>query len=196
MATEALLIVDAQNDFCPGGALAVPEGHVVMPVLNAYIARARAAGMPIFASRDWHPPETVHFTTRGGPWPEHCVQGTRGAEFHPDLRLPPETVIFTKGMSGVDDGYSMFEGMSAEGQTLLDVLRAANISHVHVGGLATDYCVRATVLDARRAGLDVSLLTDAIRAVEVTAGDGQRAVDEMLAAGATPKTLADFAMEK
>ncbi|MFI5274044.1 MAG: isochorismatase family protein [Ktedonobacterales bacterium] len=192
MPSDALLIVDVQNDFCPGGALAVPSGDAVVPVLNDYIARAQAAGIPIFASRDWHPASTRHFVTQGGRWPVHCVRETPGAAFHPDLRLPAGTPIVTKGTSTDDDGYSMFEGTLPGGEPLLDALRARGITRLHAGGLATDYCVRATVLDALRNGFAVGLLADAIRAVNVAPGDDQRAIAEMTAACARPETLATW----
>jgi nicotinamidase/pyrazinamidase len=188
----ALIIVDVQNDFCPGGALAVAEGDAVVPVLNQYAERAAASGMPIFASRDWHPRETSHFAAWGGPWPPHCVQGTPGAAFHPALRLPSGTVVVSKGMGTKDDGYSAMEALLPDGRTLLDTLREMGVTRVYVGGLATDYCVRATVLDALRAGISATLLTDAIRAVDVAQGDGDRAIHEMLAAGAQPATLDNF----
>jgi nicotinamidase/pyrazinamidase len=191
----ALLIVDVQNDFCPGGALAVPEGDAVVPVLNAYIAHAARAGIPIFASRDWHPPETRHFATRGGPWPDHCVRDTPGAAFHPDLSLPDGTVIVTKGTSIEDDGYSMFDGTLPLGEPLLVALRARRITRLHVGGLATDYCVRATVLDGLKHGFEVHLLADAVRAVNVQPGDEQRAIDEMLASGAQARRLEEVLEE-
>ncbi|HEU5329254.1 MAG TPA: bifunctional nicotinamidase/pyrazinamidase [Thermomicrobiales bacterium] len=190
--SDALLIVDVQNDFCPGGALAVAEGDAVVPVLNEYIARAQAAGMPIFASRDWHPPVTRHFALYGGPWPVHCVQGTPGAAFHPDLRLPPGTPIATTGDTAEDAGYSMFEGTLDDGRPLADALRERGITRVHVGGLATDYCVRATVLDALHQGFEARVLTDAARGVNVTPGDDQRALDEMAADGARLETLREF----
>jgi nicotinamidase/pyrazinamidase len=181
-----------QNDFCPGGALAVPEGDAVVPVLNDYIARAQSAGIPIYASRDWHPPTTHHFAAFGGPWPVHCVQGTAGADFHPNLHLPAGTPIVTKGTSMEDAGYSMFEGTLEDGRTLAEALRERGVSRVHVGGLATDYCVRATVLDALRQGFRACLLVDAARGVNVTPGDDRRAVDEMAAAGAKVETLGEF----
>ncbi|MBI4507327.1 MAG: nicotinamidase [Chloroflexi bacterium] len=185
MATDAaLLIVDVQNDFCPGGALAVPEGDRVVPALNAYVARFQAAGLPIFASRDWHPPVTKHFKEHGGLWPPHCVQGTRGAEFHPDLRLPEGVIIITKGDAPDADAYSPFEGHTPDGRAFPDVIRERGVGHLYVGGLATDYCVRASVLDARKAGLRVTLLEDAARGVDVQPGDSERAVQEMVAAGA------------
>ena len=189
---DALLIVDVQNDFCPGGALAVAEGHVVVPLLNQYMERAAAAGVPIFASRDWHPAQTAHFREHGGQWPPHCVQGTPGAEFHPDLRLPEGTVVVSKGMNPVDEGYSLFEGKLEDGRDALTALRELGVTRVHVGGLATDYCVRATTLDALAARFDVFLLEDAIRAVEVQPGDGERAITEMREAGAASETLEDF----
>jgi len=190
---DALIVVDVQNDFCPGGSLAVPEGDAVVPVLNQYLERVSAAGIPIMASRDWHPEETAHFVAFGGTWPAHCVQGTGGAAFHAELRLPPETLIASKGMSARDEGYSALEGQLSDGRAVLDVLREWGVTRVHVGGLATDYCVRATVLGALAAGFEVYLLRDAVRAVDVKPGDGERAIAEMLAAGAKEETLEDFA---
>ena len=189
---DALLIVDVQNDFCPGGALAVAEGHAVVPLLNQYMERAAAAGVPIFASRDWHPAQTAHFREFGGQWPPHCVQGTHGAEFHPGLRLPEGTVVVSKGMNPVDEGYSLFEGELEDGRDALTAMRELGVTRVHVGGLATDYCVRATTLDALAARFDVFLLEDAIRAVEVQPGDEERAIAEMRAAGAVSETLEGF----
>ncbi|MDI3341202.1 MAG: bifunctional nicotinamidase/pyrazinamidase [Sphaerobacter sp.] len=184
-----LLVVDVQNDFCPGGALAVPEGHRVVPVLNEYLRRFAAAGLPIYASRDWHPEHTRHFQAHGGPWPPHCVQGTPGAAFHPDLELPPSTVIVTKGSDPEEDAYSAFHGRTPEGEPLAERLRRDGVTHLYIGGLATDYCVRASALDALDMGLAVTVLTDAIRGVEVQPGDSQRAIEEMAARGATFGTL-------
>jgi nicotinamidase/pyrazinamidase len=189
---DALIVVDVQNDFCPGGALGVPEGDAVVPVLNRYLERAAAIGMSIYASRDWHPARTTHFAAYGGPWPTHCVQGSPGAELHPALRLPAGTVLVSKGLGERDEGYSELEALLPDGRPLLDVLRGAGITRVFVGGLATDYCVRATVLGALGAGMEARLLNDASRAVDVRPGDGERAVAEMVAAGAQPITLADF----
>lgn len=181
----ALLIVDVQNDFCPGGALAVPEGDRVVPVLRRLAERFAAAGLPVYASRDWHPPVTRHFAAHGGPWPVHCVQDTPGARLHPELRLPPSAAIVTKGTSSEDHGYSAFEGEVAGRGSLADDLRARGVTHLYVGGLATDYCVRASVLDALKSGLPVTVVTDAVRAVDLRPGDGDRALAEMAAAGAT-----------
>jgi nicotinamidase/pyrazinamidase len=183
---SALLLVDVQNDFCPGGALAVPEGDQVVPVLNAWTRAFLAAGRPVFASRDWHPANSVHFVTGGGPWPPHCVQGTPGADFHPGLAVPPEVVVLSKGMDPAESGgYSAFEAIDAEGRTLAERLRQAGVRRLYVGGLATDYCVRASVLDALRAGLAVTVIGDGVRGVDVTPGDSARALEEMKVAGAT-----------
>lgn len=193
---DALIVVDVQNDFCPGGSLAVPEGDAVVPVLNEYMSRAADAGVPIFASRDWHPEHTRHFAAEGGPWPPHCVQGTPGAEFHPELRLPEGVAIASKGMSTEDQGYSALEAVLPDGQSLLDALRARGVDHIYIGGLATDYCVRATTLDALKDGFITSVLVDASRAVDVQPGDGARALNEMLAAGAEPQILDEFTPER
>jgi nicotinamidase/pyrazinamidase len=189
---DALLIVDVQNDFCPGGSLAVPEGDKVVPLLNRYAECAAAAGIPIFASRDWHPEQTAHFQPYGGTWPVHCVQGTHGAELHPDLRLPPGAVVVSKGMHPWDEGYSMMTAELPDGRDLLAALREAGVTRVHVGGLATDYCVRATVLDALAENFDVNVLADAVRAVNLNPQDGERALEEMREAGAQMETLAEF----
>jgi nicotinamidase/pyrazinamidase len=181
---SALLIIDVQKDFCAGGALAVPEGDRVVPPLNRYIADAVRRGWPVYATRDWHPPVTKHFREYGGQWPPHCVQGSQGAAFHDDLQLPPSTIVISTGESPADDGYSAFEGRRSDSTALLDDLRQRGVRHLYVGGLATDYCVKHSVLDARRAGLEVTVLTDAIAGIDVKAGDSQRALDEMRAAGA------------
>lgn len=186
MAKHALLIVDVQNDFCPGGALAVPEGDEVVPVLNRYIERL---GAPVFASRDWHPTETRHFRERGGPWPPHCVRETAGAAFHPRLKLPADAVVVTKGTDPTDDGYSAFEGVDRSGVPLGVALGEKGVQKLFVGGLATEYCVRASVLDALKQGFDVVLLTDAIRGIDVKPGDTARALAEMRDAGAGTATL-------
>jgi nicotinamidase/pyrazinamidase len=189
---DTLIIVDVQNDFCPGGNLPVPHGDEVIEVLNQYLAVADSAGIPIFASRDWHPAVTRHFAEQGGIWPAHCVQGTSGADFHKDLRLPASTVVVTKGDSAEDHGYSAFEGTLPGGETLQAALRAAGVTRVYAAGLATDYCVLQTVLDACKAGFEVVYLKDGSRPVEVNPGDGARAEEQMLAAGATFQTVDRF----
>ncbi len=177
---DALLVVDVQNDFCPGGALAVPDGDAVITVLNDWIQAAVAASVPIYASRDWHPEDHVSFAERGGPWPRHCVQDTDGAAFHADLDLPAGTVILTKADRPDQDAYSAFEGTG-----FAERLRADRVRRLWVGGLALDYCVRASVLDALAGdGLEAYLILAATRPVDVQAGDGARAIAEMEAAGA------------
>lgn len=181
---SALLIVDVQNDFLPGGALAVPEGDAVIPPLNALAAQFAAAGRPVIASRDWHPPVTTHFQTHGGQWPPHCVQGTPGAAFPDTLRLPPGTLIVSKGMGADEDAYSAFQARDEQGRPLAELLRERGVRHLYVGGLATDYCVQASVLDALAHGFRVTVLEDAIRAVNLQPHDGARALEKMRAAGA------------
>ena len=188
----ALLIVDLQNDFCAGGALAVEEGDLVVPVLNRLAARAAALGLPVYASRDWHPIDSLHFAANGGPWPTHCVAGTAGARLHPDLALPSGAMIVTKGTTRDADGYSAFDGQVTGRGALVDDLRARGVDHLVVGGLATDYCVRASVLDARRLGFGVTVAEDGVRAVNLVEGAGTRALDEMREAGAMVKIAADI----
>ena len=183
-ASLALVIVDGQNDFCPGGTLAVPDGDRVVAPLNELAARFTAAGLPVFASRDWHPPDTDHFQSFGGPWPVHCVRDTAGAAYHPDLRLPETAVVLSKGMDPAADGYSAFEGISEEGQRLADLLAVQGVQHLCVGGLATEYCVRATVLEALTRGFGVTLLVDAVAGVDLRPGHAEQAIREMVAAGA------------
>lgn len=184
MHPTALLIVDVQNDFCPGGALAVSEGdQVIAPLNRAAEAIAQRGGL-VIASRDWHPRTTHHFREFGGTWPVHCVQGTPGAAFHPDLKLPAGTVIVSKGTGTEDDGYSAFEGRTDDGKTLHEVLQAHGVRRLLVGGLATDYCVRASALDALKHGYEVVVLTNAIRGVNLQPDDSARALQEMQAHGA------------
>ena len=183
-AKSALLVVDVQNDFCTGGALAVPGSDAVITALNRHLDEAARAGMPVYASRDWHPANTTHFKDFGGLWPVHCVQSSSGAEFHPDLQLPRDTIIVSKGERDDAPGYSAFEGTTPAGEPLLADLQRRGVTHLYVGGLATDYCVRASVLDALKAGLEVTVLEDAIAGVEITPGDSERAREEMRTRGA------------
>jgi nicotinamidase/pyrazinamidase len=182
---DALVIVDVQNDFCPGGALAVAGGDEVVPQLNAYIDKFARAGLPIFATRDWHPKKTIHFKAYGGEWPPHCIQGTKGAELRSDLRLPPSAVVITTGTSPDEDGYSGFDGRDERGVALVDLLKRAGVKRIFVGGLATDYCVKHTVLDGLKHGFKVVWLEDASRGVDVAPGDSARAARAMLSRGAT-----------
>ena len=183
-AGDALLLVDPQNDFCPGGSLPVPNGDAVMPVLNAWAAAADAAGIPIFVSRDWHPPRTTHFKEFGGVWPPHCVQGTRGAEFHPDLRLPPSATIVSKGMGETEDAYSAFQARDDQDRPLAALLRERGVQQLYVMGLATDYCVKASTLGGLEEGLRVTVVADGMRAVDLQPTDGEQAIAAMRAAGA------------
>jgi nicotinamidase/pyrazinamidase len=184
----ALIVVDVQNDFCPGGALAVPEGDRVVPILNRYIRSFLKNGMPVYATRDWHPPDHCSFKPQGGTWPVHCVQDTAGSRFHPQLALPKEAAIISKATDLREDAYSGFQGTD-----LAQRLKSQGIRKILVGGLATDYCVKSTVLDGLKAGFIVYFLPDASRAVNVNPGDGQKAVQEMLAAGAHELSLSHFA---
>jgi nicotinamidase/pyrazinamidase len=181
---DGLLLVDPQNDFCPGGSLAVAEGDAVMPVLSAWAAAAAGAGVPVFVSRDWHPPKTTHFKQQGGVWPPHCVMGTSGAEFHPHLRLPPGAIVVSKGMGATEDAYSAFQARDEAGRPLGSLLDERGVHHLYVMGLATDYCVKSSALDAVKLDLGVTVIGAGIRAVNVQPGDGERALDEMRHAGA------------
>jgi len=181
---SALLIVDVQHDFCPGGSLAVAGGNDVVPVLNRYADEFASAGRLVLSDRDWHPGRTTHFVQFGGLWPAHCVQGTPGAEYHPDLALPDSTIHLFKGMGAEEDAYSVFQGRDESGKALSDILTEHGIRTLYVGGLATDYCVKHTVLDGLKAGFEVVVLQDAVRGVNVESGDADRALDEMKATGA------------
>lgn len=181
---DALLLVDVQNDFLPGGTLAVPAGDQVIGPLNAAIAQFRAQGLPVFATRDWHPPGHCSFKANGGLSPPHCIAGTCGAAFPDALALPPDAVIVSKGTLPDGDAYSGFEGTR-----LGDMLRAARVTRLFVGGLATDYCVLNTVTDALQEGFGVVLLTGAMRGVNLQAGDEEAAIATMIEHGALPCSL-------
>ena len=192
-ARDALMIVDVQNDFCPGGALGVTGGDAVVPVLNRYAERFAAAGAPVFASRDWHPPKTAHFKAYGGVWPPHCVQDTPGAEFHPQLVLPLGAAIVSKGMDPDADSYSCFQAETGDGMPFAATLGELGVGRLFVGGLATDYCVKSTVVDGVREGFEMVVLADAIAAVDLTPGDGAKALEEMRVAGAQLIRLEELA---
>lgn len=171
---RALIVVDVQNDFCPGGALAVPDGDAVVGPVNRLASEASF----VVATRDWHPPDHGSFAEQGGRWPVHCVQGTPGADLNAGVDVDQIDEIVDKGQSRDTEGYSGFEATGLEA-----LLRSHGVDIVDVAGLALDYCVRATALDAKRAGFDVVVHRDATRAVEVQPGDGERAVEELRAAG-------------
>ena len=182
--SRALLIIDFQNDFTSGGALEVPGGDEIAKPIKRLAPRYDH----VFATRDWHPPDHSSFETQGGPWPVHCVQSTHGAELHPAMRELPVEEVVDVGAEREDQGYSGFEKSKLE-----DLLRDREVDEVAVAGLATDYCVRASAIDACKLGFDTTVITDAIRAVDVNPGDGDRALDEMKAAGAKLATTDDVA---
>jgi nicotinamidase/pyrazinamidase len=169
---QVLMIVDLQRDFCPGGALAAPRGNEVVPVINRLMDRFQW----IVASKDWHPAQTAHFDK----WPPHCVRGTVGAAFHPDLDEQKISTVALKGTGESDDGYSAFEATNMD---LIHWLRKNSVDALYITGIATEYCVKATALDTLKAGFDVTVITDAVAAVDVHTGDHEKALQEMDAAG-------------
>jgi nicotinamidase/pyrazinamidase len=185
---DVLLVVDVQNDFLPGGSLAVPGGDAVLPVLNRCLALFGREKLPVYASRDWHPPNHCSFRAQGGPWPPHCVAGTHGAAFAAELALPPDAVVISKADTPERDAYSAFSGTDLDAR-----LKAAQVRRLFVGGLATDYCVLNTVKDALALRYAVVLLSDAVRAVDANPGDGERALEEMRRLGAEAATSAELA---
>lgn len=174
---DALIVVDVQIDFCPGGALPIERGDEVVSVLNRWIAAAVDASVPVYASRDWHPVGHLSFAECGGPWPPHCLQDTHGARFHPGLQLPDSAIVVTKGVRFDRDQYSAFDETG-----LVTELGKRDVRRVWVGGLAQDVCVRATVLDARRHGFEAIVIADGTR--PVTRRGGDTANEEMRQAGA------------
>ena len=187
-ARTALVVVDLQNDFAdPAGGLSVAGGDAIVPLVNVHVREATESGALVVATQDWHPESTPHFAKDGGIWPVHCVGGTWGAELHPAFEVPADAPRVRKGTSG-EDGYSGFTmrdpESGAETPTELEsLLRAAGAERVVVCGLATDYCVKATALDAERLGFETTVLADAVAAVNLEPGDGDRAMDEMREAG-------------
>jgi nicotinamidase/pyrazinamidase len=178
--TTALILVDIQNDFCPGGSLAVPEGDQIVEVVN----NLAPAFHFVAATCDWHPPNHVSFKQQGGAWPPHCVQGTPGADLHPNLDQSNVDLIVRKGYSPDKDTFEGLDAVSQTGDSLDKILKGNDVSSVYVAGLATDYCVKATVLDGLKKGYRVFAVTDAMRAVNLDPGDAERAFNEMTAAGA------------
>ncbi|MEW6102028.1 MAG: bifunctional nicotinamidase/pyrazinamidase [Candidatus Omnitrophota bacterium] len=188
-AKKALLVVDVQNDFCPGGSLGIPEGDKIIPNVNKYIRFFAKKKLPIFASRDWHPPRTKHFQAFGGEWPAHCIQNTQGAKFHPDLKMHKNTILLYKGTGPEEDSYSVFQAKDLSGEGFLKILKRLGIQELYIAGLATDYCVRSSALDALKNSLKVKILMDAIKGVDLKAGDSERAIQEMVKKGAKKYTL-------
>jgi nicotinamidase/pyrazinamidase len=174
---SALLIVDVQRDFMPGGPLPVPDGDSVVKPLNDLIGRFESRGLPVILTRDWHPRDHISFKERGGPWPPHCVAGTEGAEFHKDLRILRDSIIISKATERDKEAYSGFEGTDLD-----DVLRKSGVRRLFVGGVATEYCVRATVMDALSSGYEVLVVEEAIKGISPE--DEERAKEEMVRKGA------------
>jgi nicotinamidase/pyrazinamidase len=189
---SALIVVDMQNDFMPGGALAVAEGDAIIPRMNEYIRRFHERSQPILASRDWHHAKTIHFREFGGPWPPHCIQGSRGAEFHPTLVLPEGATILSKGMDPNTDAYSAFQAQDERGRTLRDLCQEWGLAHVYIGGLALDYCVKWSSLDALKCGVQLTVLIDATRAVNVHVHDAELAIEELVRNRARLATLETY----
>ena len=176
---DALILVDVQVCFVPGGTLGVPDGEAVIPLLNRYASLFQSRGLPVFATRDWHPPDHCSFAPQGGPWPPHCIAGSEDAAFAPGLELPDDVQVISKATEPGREAYSGFDGTD-----LAERLHAGGVKRIFVGGLATDYCVLNTVLDGLQAGFEVYLLRDAVRGVNATPGDDVRAIDKMQRAGA------------
>jgi len=184
---DALVIANIQIDFLPGGALPVSEGDIVIPVVNDYIKIFKKAGASIFAIRDWHPQNHVSFTTQGGQWPPHCVQQSEGAKFHPELKLPEETVVISKATDTLKDTHSSFEGTG-----LAQNLKMQGIYRIFVCGFATEYCILNTVLDSPKLSFETVLLLDAVRGINAKPNDASRAIEKMVSNGAEQATLDDF----
>ena len=176
---DALLVVDMQNDFMPGGALGVTDGDQIVPEVNRLIELFSDRGLPVVLSRDWHPPDHCSFKEQGGVWPVHCVQDTSGAAFTPDLKMPSDPRLISKATRVDHEAYSAFDGTG-----LNDILTRLHVTRVFIVGLATDYCVVETVKDARRAGFEVVVPENGVRAVNVHPEDGPRALEEMIKLGA------------
>jgi nicotinamidase/pyrazinamidase len=192
---KALLVVDMQNDFCPAGALGVRQGDKIIPAINKYIRNFSKKGLPVFATRDWHPKETMHFKKFGGVWPVHCIRNAKGAEFHPRLKLPKEAILLYKGMDPKQDSYSAFQAEDANGESLFNLLKILGVKEIYLGGLATDYCVRFSARDAIRLGFKVRVLLDAIKGVNLRPCDSENAIKEMKEEGAKFITLEDMEEE-
>lgn len=186
---KALLVVDVQNDFCPGGALGVPEGDKIIPNINKYLKILSQKKLPIFVSRDWHPVRTKHFRDFGGRWPVHCIQNTKGAAFHPKLKLPKGIILLYKGMDPEKDSYSVFHAEDASGVSFPALLKLYGIKEIYIAGMATDYCVRFSTLDALKQGFKVQVLIDAIKGVDLKPADSENAIKEMAKRGAKKVTL-------
>jgi len=193
---KALVVVDVQNDFCPSGALGIRGGDKIIPVLNRYIDLFKKQKLPVIYSRDWHPKVTKHFKKFGGPWPSHCIQGTEGAKFHPKLKVLKESFILSKGMDPEKDSYSVFHAEDQNHTDFLFLLKMLGIKELYIGGLATDYCVKYTSIDALNQGFKVYVLIDAVKGVDLRPKDSEKALKEILSKGALFVTLDEFLRNK
>lgn len=191
-AKKALLVVDMQNDFSPGGALGIPEGDKIVPFINKYIRIFSKAKLPIFLSRDWHPPSTKHFKDFGGVWPVHCIQNTKGAAFHPKLFIPEDAIFLYKGMDPDKDSYSVFQAEDLGGTGFPRLLNLLGVKEIYIAGLATDYCVKFTGIDALKEGFKVRLLADAIKGVNLKKNDSEKAISALIKKGAKKVFLKDI----
>jgi nicotinamidase/pyrazinamidase len=189
---KALLIVDVQNDFCPGGALGVPEGDKIIPPINKYIKIFSQKKIPIFVTRDWHPVKTKHFKDFGGIWPVHCIQNSRGAAFHPKLKLPKDAIFLYKGMDPEKDSYSSFHAEDISGMKFLNILKRLGIREIYIGGLATDYCIKYSAKDALKNGFKVNVLIDAIKGVNLKPKDSENAIKGIVKMGTKKINLSYF----
>jgi nicotinamidase/pyrazinamidase len=185
--SDALLVTDMQIDFLPGGALPVEGADELIPAINDYIARFEDTPAHVIASRDWHPANHISFKAQGGPWPPHCVQNTEGAKFSPQLKFPNHTVVISKATDPKHEAYSAFDTTNLDNE-----LRQLGVKRLFVAGVATDYCVVNTVLDACKLGFEVVVLMDAVLGIDVKAGDVDKAIETMVESGATQATVADF----
>ena len=186
---KALLIVDVQNDFCPKGTLGIKEGDKVIPAINKYIKIFSKAKLPIFLTRDWHPKITKHFKQFGGVWPKHCLENSKGAMFHPNLKFPKQAIILSKGMDPAKDSYSAFHAVDANTTELAILLKIFGVGELFIGGLATDYCVKFSTLDAIKSGIKVKVLIDAIKGVDLKPSDSKFAIEEIVSHGAKAMTF-------
>jgi len=193
---DALSVTDMQNAFLPGGALGVPDGDKIIHYVNHAVALFKKNNLPIFFTRDWHPPDHCSFKGQGGPWPPHCIQNTSGADFSSELNIPEGSTIISKGFKKNSEQYSTLGGRDADGNTESILMKKLGIRRIFIAGLATDYCVLNSVKDALAEGYEVYVLTDAIRAVDVNPGDGERAIEEMRQAGAKTITSEDLRERK
>jgi len=182
ISSKVLLVTDVQNDFCPGGSLAVSGCPEIIPVLNNYIKLFLSKGLMVFVSRDWHPKKTNHFKAFGGKWPPHCVERTKGAKFHPALKFRKNIVVLSKGMDPKKDSYSVFDAFGSDNKSFLEILNERSVKELYIGGLATDYCIRQTTIDALANGFRVWVLIDAIRGINPF--DSEMAVKTMMSKGA------------